>query len=390
MSYVESFTRAMERARQSVSYWDRKTLDHLQAAHDAEMRQCSKSEYHRGYEDGKAARDADQWQVDRERAKVIEAVKKVVPEGYFGSHNMLSEICRAIYSPVFGWTAEAGRDLCNRLIELMGGKTTNSDAETSSEVIENGEKYQLDTYDVLGNERHKVVCRLRKFEPWIGGKPTEEASKLIRCIIGREDCHVACGSDLEEARDRLIHLLGGDDGTASNDDRTCPIAVQSPSITDELRKWASGDVWSRKWDEFDAIADRIDAQFERICEQHESVLQQTISDTVDEHEQEMAELRHDVEMWRDRAEDMRLERDDLRAELRVANQTHECNRKLAKRNEQWCDALLDLIRDAAEDYQTAARVARRLQERTSELRRERDELQDRLQAISVLCEQDDG
>ena len=27
MAYVESFARAMERARASVSYWDRKTLD---------------------------------------------------------------------------------------------------------------------------------------------------------------------------------------------------------------------------------------------------------------------------------------------------------------------------------------------------------------------------
>ena len=298
------------------------------------------AEYHRGYEDGQAVKAADQWQLDRERAKVIEAVKKVVPEGYFGSHNMLSEICRAIYSPVFGWTAEAGRDLC----------------------------------------------------------------------------------------DRLIHLLGDDDETASNDDRTCPIAVQSPSITDELRDWVANHYsgWSSKQADGFAIADRIDEQFNRICLQQEAVLQRTISETIDEHKCEMDELRadyeqaisditgvergegsdllmpvdvylhvrdglrHDVEMWRDRAEDMRMERDDLRAELRVANQTHECNRKLAKRNEQWCDALLDLIRDAASEYQTAASVAHRLQERVFKLRCERDELQSKLQAISVLCERDDG
>ena len=343
MSYVESFARAMERARASVSYWDHKTLDHLQAAHDAEMRQCSKSEYHRGFEDGQAVTAADQWQLDRERAKAIEDVRKVVPEGYFGSHDMLSNICRAIYSPVFGWTAEAGRDLC----------------------------------------------------------------------------------------DRLIHLLGGDDGTASNDDRTCPIAVQSPSITDDLRDYL--DKNGQEYESFGGaevatikggttplyeIADRIDEQFNRICSQHESVLQQTIGDTVDEHEQEMAELRADYERATKLQREYGEKVADLQAELRAAKHLHECNQR-------WCDALLDLIRDAAKDYRLASKVARRLQERAFELRRERDELLDllrdsakdyqecqrllrvfkchvkdvrrerddlldKLQAISVLCEQDDG
>lgn len=66
------------------------------------------------------------------------------------------------------------------------------------------------TYDVLGNERHKAICELRKFEPMMGGRPTEEASKLIRCITGKSDSHVACVNDLEETRDTLIYLLGGD------------------------------------------------------------------------------------------------------------------------------------------------------------------------------------
>lgn len=68
----------------------------------------------------------------------------------------------------------------------------------------------LPQYDVLGNERHKAICELRKFEPMMSGRPTEEASKLIRCITGKSDSHVACANDLEETRDTLIHLLGGD------------------------------------------------------------------------------------------------------------------------------------------------------------------------------------
>jgi len=350
MAYVESFTRAMERARQSVSYWDRKTLDHLQAAHDAEMRQCSKSEYHRGFEDGRAIRDADQWQLERERKAVAERLQAVKPSELCGSHESLSAICKAIQEPVMGWTMDACESLRDRLIYLLGGKSTNNGAETSAKVIQNGEKYQLAT-DVLGNERHKVVCRLRGFEPRNGGKPTEEASKLIRCIIGREDCHVACGNDLEEARDRLIALLGTQDAPNATDfarnqqngpksgkkqpemqrdeskSRDSLQEVQSPSITDELRDYL--DKNGQEYESFGGaevatikggttplyeIADRIDEQFERICSQHESVLQQTIGDTVDEHEREMADLRADYE----RTTKMQREYGEKVADLRAS------------------------------------------------------------------------
>ena len=236
MSYVESFARAMERAHTQMADYNIPFLDKLQAAHDAEMRQCSKAEYHRGFEDGQTVRDADQWQLELQRNAVIERLQAINPSELHGSHEMLSAICKAIFEPPMGWTIGAGEILRDRLIALMGMKPSE---EPDAEFSKNGEKYQFATYDTLGNERHKVVCRLRKFEPWIGGKPTEEASKLIRCIIGREDCHVACGNDLEEARDRLIHLLGG------GHSRTCPKcdddvseSDQPSSTTDELRRFA--------------------------------------------------------------------------------------------------------------------------------------------------------
>ena len=327
---------------------------------------------------------------------------------------MLSEICRAIYSPVFGWTAEAGRDLCNRLIELMGGKTTNNDAETSAKVVKNGEKYQLDTYDALGNERHKAVCELR-------GISVDELCKKYDYIdiypefiwsIGQA-IGLRHGAGFEEIISRLIRLLGGDNGTASNGDGTCPITVQSPSITDELRKFA--ETFRYEWydvkdgsscyttsdcppsldsvnmtDYINGIADRIEEQFARCCKLWERTATDTAQEVHDSMEAECNELSRDIEMWRDRAEDMRMERDDLQAELRVANQTHECNRKLAKRNGRWCDELLDLIRDAAKDYQECQRLLRVFKCHVKDIRRERDDLLDKLQAISVLCEQDDG
>ena len=320
MAYVESFARAMERARASVSYWDRKTLDHLQAAHDAEMRQCSKSEYHRGYEDGKATKSADQWQLDRERARIIRKLDALMLNADGGSHYNLSTVCKAVYEPSFGWTMGACERLRDRLIALLGTQDTRN------------------ATDFARNQQN-------------GPKSGKKQPEMQR--------------NQPKSRDSLQE-------------------VQSPSITDELRKWFKDRIFmGNGWQEIRDIADRIDEQFNRICSQHESVLQQTISDTVDEHEREMAELRADYEratkMQREYGEKVA----DLQAELRAAKHLHECNQR-------WCDALLDLIRDAAKDYRTASKVARRLQERASELRRERDELQDRLQAISVLCEQDDG
>lgn len=374
MAYVESFARAMERARASVSYWDRKTLDHLQAAHDAEMRQCSKSEYHRGFEDSKATRDADQWQLDRERKAVAARLQAVNPSELCGSHESLSAICKAVHEPMMGWTMGACESLRNRLIYLLGGETTNSDAEISAKVVQNGEKHQLATYDVLGNERHKVVCELRKMR-----LDTGTAIKKLAVALGIRWNAANVQKSCAMIQSRLIHLLGGDDETASNedgseyglsdridgsgscmgdsmggsehcedtcdcgcerltaldngtcpnDDVTCPNNGPTSSITDELRTWVRDHIWQHadNHTELIAIADRIDAQFERICSQQEAVLQQTISETVDEHEQEMVELRA--------------------------------------------------------DYERATKLQREYGEKVVDL-------QDKLQAISVLCEQDDG
>ena len=444
MAYVESFKRAMERARQSVSYWDHKTLDHLQDAHDAEMRQCSKAEFHRGFEDGKAARDADQWQLELQRKVVAERLRKVVPSELHGSHEMLSAICKAISEPVMGWTVGAGELLRDQLIALLGGTLDARNATNFAGNRQNGPKSGEKQPEMQRDVPESRDSLQEVQSQSITGEQREYADDY--CYRG----HFSTFKNMAYPMpwDNPAETSEDANGTASNNDRTCPIAVQSQSITDELRKFA--ETFRYEWydekdgsvcyttsdyppsldsicmsDYVNAIADRIDAQFERICSQHESVLQQTISETVDERECEMDELRadyeqaisditgvergegsdllmpvdvflhvrdtlrHDVEMWRDRAEDMRMERDDLRAELRVANQTHECNRKLAKRNEQWCDELLDLIRDAASEYQECQRLLRVFKCHAKDIRRERDDLQDRLQAISVLCEQDD-
>lgn len=292
-----------------------------------------KSEFHRGYECGKHSYDAD-------RMAVVIRLRET-PLGC-GSHGDLSAIARCVYDPHGAWTIEACKNLHDELIRLMGGardgelcetvarnghESANSAENLQIQAKEGDKAYPFATYDELGNERHKAVCELRKLD---GCSPLAHSfrDELAAAIdvprdgapySNKELCHLIC--------DRLIYLL---DGTQDGHSRTCPkcdddvsesddnvsesdhVSLDTPSsITSELRKYAKTQAYPHN-DRLRAVADRMDAQFERICSQQEAVLQQTISETVDEHKREMAELRHDMEMWRDRSEDMRMERDELR------------------------------------------------------------------------------
>ena len=160
----------------------------------------------------------------------------------------------------------------------------------------------LVTYDVLGNERHKAVCELRKIPGQMTGDtidgPYYEFYEKLANAIGIETNE---GLMFSIVRDRLIHLLGGDrpsgidvlremdtDGTSHNDNPTS-------SITDELREWAS-DRHCKGMSHTDVlnirlIADRIDEQFDRICKQQEAVLQSTIDGMVDDRDNPLDLLR---------------------------------------------------------------------------------------------------
>lgn len=132
----------------------------------------------------------------------------------------------------------------------------------------------------------------------------------------------------EGLRDELVRLLGGvhdehlaniwrTSGELDENGEFCEIEprntvesskyaenYKSGHITDELRKWTGIDVWSCKWEEFDAIADRIDEQFARVCEQQEAVLQQTIERMADENL-----------MVKNERDYLRRQRDELQAKL---------------------------------------------------------------------------
>lgn len=328
---TESFDGAMAFARAIMADCDAPILDRLQMVHEYDIEHLRRSRFREGYEAGQRSMDAEHYAVAL-RLKHLPLDED--------SHGNLSQIARAIWHSDFGWTRGACEALRDELVRLLGGvhdepaQNVASRCACDADCDCGNQQPQAVAYDPLDNERHKAVCRLREFVPMIGNKPTEEASKLIRCITGKSDSHVACGNDLEETRDRLIHLLGGDEPlpNPSEPNLSKSVEVVKPEsedggencrITDELREWMDLVLTAddQAWD----IADRIDEQFNRICWQQEAVLQQTIDTMVDE-------------------------RDKLRTML--TEQRDEARAKVLKLDNEVSD-LLDLLRDAVVDFEYA-------------------------------------
>ena len=239
--------------------------------------------------------------------------------------------------------------------------------------------------DKLGNERHKAVCELRKL-----------CERNVH--IWKAQINMALGLGLDASNedfcDRLIHLLGGDqptlsdlygilqdgaesenkggesahkmtksaeigkldvNGTSPNDDGTCPNDDPTSSITDELREFATDPLLGYASQELHveritAIADRIDEQFDRICEQQEAALQSTI-------------------------DSMCKEQDRLQERLRAAELGCDANHRLAEANAKWADDLLNLLRDAAREYEDKHHWAQAWHDRAEDMRMECDNLQ---------------
>jgi len=242
----ESFNSAMTYARSVTADCDMPMLDSLQAAHEAEMKQLSKTEYHRGYEDGKAARKADEWQLDRERKAVVRRLHDAVFKE--DSHYNLSKIASSVIDPGHGWTMDACERLRVTLINLLGGNGDTSDFGpdcVDAAVADSGQVHApLVTYDVLGNERHKAVCELRKMPEWY---PVDD--ERPPSVQFKKDLCRAIGVDglpsFAKARDRLIHLLGGDTRTAETSEDASDYVTQStgPAESVSLEKKTFENVW---------------------------------------------------------------------------------------------------------------------------------------------------
>lgn len=159
------------------------------------------------------------------------------------SHENLRKIAYVIYPCATEWTCESSEGLRDELVRLMGG---------------------------VHDEHLPNIWRT-------SGEPDENG----------EFCEIEPRNTVESSKCRENHKSG--------------------CITDELRKWTGIDVWSCKWEELNAIADRIDEQ--------EAVLQATIKDAAKERDRarmEVVNLRDAYYKMQRRLEE---ERDELQAKL---------------------------------------------------------------------------
>ena len=315
-------------------------LDRLQRAHDHEMEQLRRLRFREGYEAGQRSMDAEHYAVAL-RLKHLPLDED--------SHGNLSQIARAIWHSDFGWTKGACEALRDELVRLLGGVHEIESGGAASCACDAGcdcgcEQPQTVMYDELGNERHKAVCRLREIQTDAGG-----FVKALAEAVGVEWQAPRVHQTIAEVRDRLIHLLGGDEptameyiqrivrkhdikcldmepsGTDESNSQKSPILANSDgedggkvTITDELRKF-KGHINAELTPEMvlalraaiNCIADRIDEQFNRICWQQEAVLQHTIDTMVDERDK----LRTILTQQRDEARAKVLKLDSEASEL---------------------------------------------------------------------------
>lgn len=271
--FGERFDRRFEQIRRDYQ------SDH-DARHERELEKTRHEWFHKGYEAGIRKRDTDTWQRDQERAKVVGRLRSLTFVG--DSHENLSKVSYAVYPCATGWTCESTAGLRDRLVQLLGGDMgSESDSGRgcacgNRDSGDSGEPAKAMTYDVLGNERHRAVCELRKLR--------ERDVKIWNIEIS-----IALGLDLDVSNDnvcdRLIYLLGGD----QPDLQKSPIFEDSGTddageitITDELRKFATDPLLGYASQELHveritAIADRIDEQFGHIYHQQGAILQSAIS-----------------------------------------------------------------------------------------------------------------
>ena len=150
------------------------------------------AEYHRGYEDGRAARAADEWALHHKRVQAMNRIDEYINNGYkLDDSPFLLPTLPGVIHALLDTDTYCLDDLVTGLKELLG-----ADEDVRKPFVE---------YDVLGNERHKAICELRK---------------LADCIddgqwVGMYDLGDALGFDLYRTHHnpirKILQLFVGDE-----------------------------------------------------------------------------------------------------------------------------------------------------------------------------------
>lgn len=218
------------------------------------------AEYHRGYEDGKAARAADEWALQQKRIQAMNRVDDYLINGY----RLYDDDCpfwlptlHGIIHALLDTSTYCLDDLVAGLRELLG-----ADEDVKKPFVE---------YDAFGNERHKAICELRKLADaiddgqWVGMYELGEAlgfdiyrthhnpiRKILQLFIGDE--YDSCVDVHSERHDDAL----------SKTIRNSNVYCAQPSATHELRAWVAKEVQPECWAKANDLADRIDDDVTQI------------------------------------------------------------------------------------------------------------------------------
>lgn len=114
------------------------------------------TEYHRGYVDGRASRDASDWSLAMQRDEVVRRLQNTHIGLGGDSFSDLSAIAACVISPSFGWTAGACEMLRCELIRLLGGESYAPTGTVEDVLNEYGDEF-LRRYLASG-ERHTELA----------------------------------------------------------------------------------------------------------------------------------------------------------------------------------------------------------------------------------------
>ena len=273
---------------------EKDALDMLQAAHDEEINHVRKAEYHRGYEDGKVSKDADERQLEQQRhyvAKRLREYRDAPPVQTLEMGNgdaievdayTFGGILSAIMYPV---TEFPTATFIDRLIYLLVGE---SPENAHPSIYKNERKLKTGT--------ESNASTLQKSPDLTN---CNELHRLLRKTIGE----VKCVHDT--LRDKM--------GAHANLKAECRMYrdMLNDAAIDYVRLMDECDELRMDCTEYNLA---ITGYRERMAAFEESERLRR------ELETERDELRRNVGMWRDRANDMRKERDELNA---YANDQHE-------------------------------------------------------------------
>lgn len=215
------------------------------------------AEYHRGYEDGRSARAADEWALHRKRMQALDRVTEYIATGEPSDDN---SFC---WMPTLSGAIHALLDVDKCCFgELLAGlrELLGADEDVRKPFVE---------YDVLGNERHKAICELRKLADaiddgqWVGMDDLANALGLGSWISNpvRKILQLFAGDECDSCAD--VHSERHDDAL-SKTIRNSNVYCAQPSATHELRAWVAKEVQPECWAKANALADRIDDDVKQV------------------------------------------------------------------------------------------------------------------------------